>query len=150
LLDTEAHGKIVFCALYVGLARRALDLSIEYALARTHRGRPIGHKFQMIQAKLARMKTKVEALRAYLWQTCAKVDRNENIALDAAILKLLVGEEVKSITADAMEVHGAYGLSEEYDVARLYRTAISAQVVMGGVLDVQRVIVARSLLGQGH
>jgi alkylation response protein AidB-like acyl-CoA dehydrogenase len=49
-----------------------------------------------------------------------------------------------------MEVYGAYGISEDYDVARLYRTAISAQVVMGGVLDVQRVIVARSLLGQRH
>lgn len=150
LLDAEAHGKIVFCALYVGLARRALDLSVEYALARTHRGTPIGRKFQMIQAKLARMKTKVEALQAYLWQTCARVDRGEKITTDAAILKLLVGEEIRSITADAMEVHGAYGISEEYDVARLYRAAISAQVVMGGVLDIQRVIVARSVLGQGH
>jgi alkylation response protein AidB-like acyl-CoA dehydrogenase len=150
LLDAEAHGKIVFCALYAGLARRALDLSIDYALARTHRGTPIGKKFQMIQVKLARMKVRVEAMQAYLWQTCAKVDRGEDITADAAALKILVGEDVTKITAEAMEVYGAYGISEDYDVARLYRTAISAQVVMGGVLDVQRVIVARSLLGQRH
>ena len=50
---------------------------------------------------------------------------------------------------DAMEIHGAYGLSEEYPIANLYRTAIGAQAIMGS-LDIQRVIIAKSLLGKGR
>jgi alkylation response protein AidB-like acyl-CoA dehydrogenase len=148
LLKTEAMGKIAFCSLFVGVAQRAIDLSINYANTRSHRGSPIGHKFQLTQAKLARMMTKFKAMDAYLYQVCAKVDRGENIFVDAAALKLLVANDIKEITSDAMEIHGAYGLSEEYDVGYLYQTAISAQVVMGS-LDIQRVIVAKDMLGKG-
>jgi alkylation response protein AidB-like acyl-CoA dehydrogenase len=94
------------------------------------------------------MMTKFKAMDAYLYQVCAKVDRGENIFVDAAALKLLVANDIKEITSDAMEIHGAYGLSEEYDVGNLYQTAISAQVVMGS-LDIQRVIVAKDMLGRG-
>ena len=147
LLKTEAIGKIAFSSLFVGLAERALDLSLDYARTRTHRGKPIGYKFQMTQMKLAMMRTRIQAMKAYLFQTCARVDRGEDVFVDAAALKLLIAEDVKDIAADAMEIHGAYGLSEEYEVASLYRAAISAQVVMGS-LDVQRVIVAREMLGK--
>jgi len=145
LLETEAVGKIAFVSLYVGMAERALDLAVQYARTRTHRGTPIGHKFQLTQYRLAGMKAKVEAMKAYLFQTCAKVDRGENIFEDSAALKLLIATDIKAVTADAMEVHGAYGLSDEYEVGRLYKAAISAQAVMGS-LDIQRVIVAKSLL----
>jgi acyl-CoA dehydrogenase len=148
LLNTEAMGKIVFCSLFAGMAERALDLSIRYAGEKTHRGKPIGHKFQMTQVKLARMMARLEAMKAYLFHICSKVDQGLDIFSDAAALKLLVAEDIKTITADAMEIHGAYGLSEEFDVAGLYRAAIGAQVVMGS-LDIQRVIIARSLLARG-
>ena len=149
LLRAEALGKIAFSTLFVGMAERALDLSISYAIAKTHRGRSIGDKFQMTQVRLARMLPKIEAAKAYLDQVCAKVDRGQDIFMDSAVLKLLVANSIKEITSDAMEIHGAYGLSEEYYVGALYRAAISAQVVMGS-LDIQRVIVAKGLLLQGH
>ena len=148
LLGTETLGKIAFCSLFVGIAERALDLSINYANTRTHRGKPIGDKFQMTQVKLARMMTKVEAMKAYLFQVCAMVDQGKDVLFEAAALKLFVASEIKEITSDAMEIHGAYGLSNEYDVAGLYQTAISAQVVMGS-LDIQRVIVAKGALSRG-
>ncbi len=149
LLKTEALGKIGFSALFVGLAERAIDLAINYASTRMHRDKPIGEKFQMTQVKLARMMSKVELMNAYLFQTSSKVDRREDIFVDAAVLKLIVGDQVKEITADAMEIHGAYGLSQEYPIGYLYRTAIGAQAIMGS-LDIQRVIIAKSLLGKGH
>ena len=149
LLKTEAVGKIAFCALYVGLAERALDLATRYANTRSHRDKPIGEKFQMTQVKLARMMTKVEVMNAYLYQACAKVDRGEDIFVDAAVLKLIVGDQIKEITADAMEIHGAYGLSDEYPIGNLYRAAIGAQAIMGS-LDIQRVIIAKSLLNKGR
>jgi alkylation response protein AidB-like acyl-CoA dehydrogenase len=146
LLRTEAIGKIAFSSIFVGVGKRAIDLSITYAKTRTHRGIPIGHKFQMTQIKLATMMTNLNAMSAYLYQVCAKVDRGEDIFMDAAALKLLVASDIKEITYDAMEIHGAYGLSEEYDVANLYRIAIIAQVVMGSI-DIQRVITAKGMLG---
>jgi alkylation response protein AidB-like acyl-CoA dehydrogenase len=149
LLKTEAIGKIAFCSLFVGLAERAMDLAINYANTRSHRDKPIGEKFQMTQFKLARMMTKLETMNAYLYQACSKLDRGEDIFVDAAVVKLVVGDQIKEITADAMEIHGAYGLSEEYPIGNLYRTAIGAQAIMGS-LDIQRVIIAKSLLGKGR
>ena len=149
LIETEAIGKVAFSALFVGLAERALDLALDYATTRAHRGTPIGEKFQMTQFKLAGMKTRVEAMNAYLFQVCAKVDRGEEILMEAAMLKILTAGGVKEITAEAMEIHGAYGLSQEYEIGELYKTAISAQVVMGS-LDIQRVIIARGMLTEAR
>ena len=149
LLRAEALGKIAFSTLFVGMAERALDLSISYAITKTHRGRSIGDKFQMTQIKIAQMVPKIEAMKAYLDQVCAKVDRGQDIFVDSAVLKLLVADSIKEIICDAMEIHGAYGLSDEYDVGSLYRAAISAPVVMGS-LDIQRVIVAKALLARGR
>ena len=103
----------------------------------------------MTQVKLVRMMTQVEVMNAYLYQACAKVDQGKDIFLDAAVLKLIVGEQIKEITADAMEIHGAYGLSDEYPIGNLYRAAIGAQAIMGS-LDIQRVIVAKTLLDRGR
>jgi alkylation response protein AidB-like acyl-CoA dehydrogenase len=148
LLATEAVGKIAFSSLFVGIAERALDLSIQYANTRSHRSSPIGHKFQMTQFKLANMASRVASMNASLFHVTAKLDRSEDIFKDAALLKLLVAGHVKDVTTDAMEIHGAYGLSEEYEIGNLYKAAISAQVVMGS-LDIQRVIIAKGLLNRG-
>jgi len=148
LLKTETLGKIAFSAFFVGIAERAIDLSVNYANTKTHRGKSIGHRFQMTQVKLARMMSKIEAMRAYLFQVCSMVDQGKDVLFEAAALKLFVASEIKEITSDAMEIHGAYGLSNEYEVAGLYQAAISAQVVMGS-LDIQRVIIAKGALSRG-
>lgn len=150
LLKTEAIGKIAFSSFFVGIAKRALDLSIEFSLARRHRGKPIGHKFQMIQGKIATMYADYRAMEALLYQVCAKADSNMDIMGDAAVLKIFVARSVQKIVSLAMEIHGAYGLSREYDIERLYRSAISAQAVMGG-MDIQQVIASRFVMNTpGH
>ena len=148
LLETEALGKIAFSSIYLGVAKRAIDLAVDYAETRLHRGVPIGRKFQMIQVKLADMLSRYEALNSYLLNICAKVDSGENVAVDSAALKIRVADDVRVIASSAMEIHGAYGLSEEYVIERIYRTAISAQAVMGN-LDIQRVIAAKGLMTTG-
>ncbi len=149
LLQTEALSKIAFCAFYVGMAERALDLSIHYAKTRTHRDQSIGQKFQMIQVKLAEMAARLEGMKAYLMHTSSRVDQGEDIFLNSAALKILVSRDIKWITAAAMEIHGAYGLSQEYDISRLFQASISAQVIMGNI-DIQRVILAKGILGKEH
>ena len=145
LLKTEAMGKIAFSSLFVGLAERALYLAADYSKTKMHRGISIGKKFQMTQFKIAEMAVKVMAMESFLYAVSRKADSGKNIHVDSAALKLFVSEKVNTVVARAMEVHGAYGLSAEYEISDLYRSAISAQVVMGS-MDIQRVIVAQSLL----
>jgi alkylation response protein AidB-like acyl-CoA dehydrogenase len=146
LLKTEAVGKIAFSSLFSGIAKRALDLSIEFAATRLHRGTPIGHKFQMIKGKIADIYTTYRAMDALLFQVCAKADKGMDIMCDAAVLKIFIAENIQKITTFAMEIHGAYGLSRDYDIERLYRTAISAQAIMGS-MDIQRIIASRVVMG---
>ncbi|MCJ7685150.1 MAG: hypothetical protein MUO68_12735, partial [Desulfobacteraceae bacterium] len=61
------------------IAERALGLSANYANTKTHRGKSIGHRFQMTQVKLARMVSKIEAMRAYLFQVCSMVDQGKHV-----------------------------------------------------------------------
>ncbi|MCP4670716.1 MAG: acyl-CoA dehydrogenase [Desulfobacula sp.] len=145
LLKTEAVGKIAFSSLFLGIAKRALDLSIEFSKTRLHRGKPIGHKFQMIQGKIADIYTTYRAMDALLFQVSAKADKGMDIQCDAAVLKIFIAENIQKITTLAMEIHGAYGLSIEYDIERLYRTAISAQAIMGS-MDIQRIIASRFVM----
>lgn len=148
LLQTEAMGKLGFSAIFTGAARRALDLSIDYAGTRMHRDKPIGIKFQFIQEKIARMVANVEAMRTYLYRTTSKVDAGQDTFTDSAVLKIIGGDGVRQVVADAMEIHGAYSLSDEYDIAAVYELAAFAPVVMG-TMDIQRTIVARSYLAKG-
>ncbi|MBW1989532.1 MAG: acyl-CoA/acyl-ACP dehydrogenase [Deltaproteobacteria bacterium] len=149
LLKSESLGKIGFCAIYAGAANRAVDLALSYATTRTHRGKPIGLKFQMIQEKIARMAVMAEALNSHLFRVCAKVDEGSDILFDAAVLKILTANTIRRLASDVMEIHGAYGLSDEYEASRIYALAAGAPVVMGA-LDLQRVIVARTLLAAGR
>jgi alkylation response protein AidB-like acyl-CoA dehydrogenase len=149
LLNTEAMGKIAFSSLFVGQAERALHLAVEYSKTRSHRGRSIGEKFQMTQFKIAEMAAKVMAMEAFLYAVSRKADKGESIHVDSAALKLFVAEGVCAVTSRAMEVHGAYGLSNEYEISDLYKSSISAQAVMGNT-DIQRVIVARSFIRGNH
>ena len=59
-----------------------------------------------------------------------------------------MAEDVKEITADAMEIHGAYGLSDEYEIGSLFKAGIGVQVIMGAS-DIQRVIIANDILAKG-
>jgi len=145
LLKTEAVGKIAFSSFFVGIAKRALDLSIKFSTTRLHRGEAIGHKFQMIQGKIANIYTKYRAMEALLYQVCSKADSKKDIMCDSAILKIFIAKNIQKIVSLAMEIHGAYGLSREYEIERLYRIAISAQAVMGS-MDIQQIIASRSVI----
>ncbi len=149
LLKAEGLGKIGFCAIYAGVARRAVDIALSYANTRMHRDKPIGVKFQMIQEKIARMAVHAESMNAYLTRVCAKVDKGEDTFWEAAVLKILTAQGIRRIADDCMEIHGAYGLSDEYEASRIFALSAAAPVVMGS-LDIQRVIVSRTLLAAGR
>ena len=145
LLGVEVFAKVVSCAGNVGLAQAALDYAVKYAKEKTHRGVPIGLKFQMTQWNLATMASKVAASRAFLYSVGAKMDKGENVLVESALLKIFTGAAAREVASDAVQVHGAYGLSKEYAVERIYRESKFNEVVLGSS-ELQRVIAANALI----
>jgi len=145
LLTVEVFAKVAACAGNIGLAQAALDQAVKYAKEKTHRGEPIGFKFQMTQWNLATMASKVEASRAFLYSVGAKMDKGENVMAESSLLKIFSGTAAREVASDAVQVHGAYGLSKEFMVERLYRESKFSEVVLGSN-EIQRVIAATVLL----
>lgn len=145
LLAVEAFAKVSSCAGNVGIARSALYHAVKYAKEKTHRGTPIGSKFQMTQWNLASMGSKVAASRAFLYSVGAKMDKGEDVSAESSLLKMFSSSAAREVASDAVQVHGAYGLSKEYHVERLYREARFNEVILGSN-EIQRVIAANALL----
>lgn len=145
MLAGEALGKLRVSAINVGVAQRALHEATAYAQQRTHRGTPIGAKFATIQSLLADMRAAVLGARALLYETARLHDEGESISARAAALRLVTGRAAREVTSDALQVCGAYGMSRELPVERLYREAKFYEVAQGS-LELQRVIVAKDVL----
>ena len=146
LLAVEVFAKVTACAGNVGLAQSALDCAVKYAKEKTHRGVPIGAKFQMSQWLIATMASKVAASRSFLYSVGAKMDKGEkNLASESALLKIFTGSSAREVASDAVQVHGAYGITKEFPAERLYRESKFSEVVLG-TNEIQRVIAASALL----
>jgi butyryl-CoA dehydrogenase len=143
LLRTISCGKVGTSAVTLGVMQAALDESINYAKARTQRGRPIA-EFQTIQWLLADMATKIEAARWLVYRTAFLVSQDADVMKESAMTKLFVSEVADEVVKDAMQVHGSYGYTKDFKVERLYRDA-RALGIIEGVSEIQRVIIASLL-----
>lgn len=147
-LDVE---RTVIAAGPVGLAERALELSVQYALGREQFGQRIAN-FQMIQAKLADMYTQVEAARlltyraAFLAQNSPRGGKGTEIHKVAAAAVLYAAEMAERVSLEAIQVHGGYGYTLDYPVNRLLRDA-KLYTIGAGTSEIRRMVVARELLG---
>jgi isovaleryl-CoA dehydrogenase len=147
-LDLE---RAVVCGLELGIAERALQLSVEYAGMREQFGRKIGD-FQMVQGKLADMYTLTEAMRTFTYRVLAAGNnlgigcggRGEYHKLTASAV-LFAAESLNKILNDAMQIHGGYGYMWETEINRLYRT-IKLLEIGAGTSEVRRIIIAEELL----
>ena len=137
-------GRVNVAARGVGVAQRALELSIEYAQQRQAFGQPIAN-FEAIQFKLADMATRIEAARLLTNFAARKKDAGERADVECGMAKLFATETCFEAVQEAMRVHGGYGFSKEYQVERLYRDA--PMLVIGeGTNEIQRLIIAKGLL----
>ena len=143
LLEVLDEGRVAIAALSTGLARGCLEESVRYATEREAFGRPIGG-FEGLQFKIADMKVKVENARlAYLRASWLR-DARRPFKTEAAIAKLYASEIAVDCARDAVQVHGGYGFTEEFAVARFYRDA-KALEIGEGTSEIQRLLIARSL-----
>ena len=143
ILGGLALGRINVAARGTGIARAALDRSIEYAQIRQTFGKPIG-QHQAIQIKLADMATRVEASKLLMTNAAAAYDTGERCDMEAGMAKLFCTESAVENSLEAMRIHGAYGYSKEFDLERYYRDA-PLLAIGEGTNELQRIIIARQL-----
>ncbi len=136
--------RINVAARGLGIARAAFSEAIRYAQRRTTFGKPIA-EHQGIQIKLADMATRIEASRLLIYSACEKRDRGERCDLEGGMAKLFATETAAEVSFEAMRILGANGYSKDFPVERYYRDA-PLVVIGGGTNELQRLIIARSLL----
>ncbi len=147
-LDLE---RAMISPICLGIAERAFALALDYARQRKQFGRPISD-FQMVQAKLADMYTRVESMRLFTYQVLRAATvigedgggRGEIHKLTAAGV-LYVAETMNQVLNDAVQVHGGSGYIWESEVNRLYRS-IKLLEIGAGTSEVRKMIIAKELL----
>ncbi|MGE5176088.1 MAG: acyl-CoA dehydrogenase family protein [Hyphomicrobiales bacterium] len=133
----------------VGLAQGAVEYATIYAGHREQFGSPI-ISFQMIQGMLADMATRVEAARALVYTAARAVDDGApNLSKLAAMCKLFATDTAMQVTTDAVQVFGGYGYMRDYPIEKYMRDAKITQIYEG-TNQVQRMVVARSLIKEAH
>ncbi|MCP4426562.1 MAG: acyl-CoA dehydrogenase [Chloroflexi bacterium] len=142
-------GRIGVASQALGIAEAALEASVEYAKEREAFGRKIG-QFQMIQQKLADMKTRVDASRLLIYQAClakeVSVKTGARYSLEASMAKLFASETAMWVTTQAVQIHGGMGYSKEMPLERYFRDAKITEIYEG-TSEIQRMVIARSLTG---
>lgn len=136
-------GRISIAAIAVGLAQACLDEALKYSQSRKQFGRAI-FDFQAIQFKLTDMAVSIELARNQYLKAAWLKDKGRPHAFEASAAKLYASEIAEKAASDALEIHGGYGLMEEYPVSRYYKGAKVLQIVEG-TSEVQRLVIARLL-----
>jgi len=129
----------------VGIAQAAIDAAIKYARERTQFGKPIG-QFQLIQEMVADMIAEADAARLLAYRAFALLDKGKTARMEASIAKAYATEAAARIASKAIQIHGAYGLSEEYPVERYFRDA-RCYTIPDGTTEIQKLVIGREVLG---
>jgi alkylation response protein AidB-like acyl-CoA dehydrogenase len=139
-------GRIGIAAQAVGLAQGALEETVKYAKQRKAFGKSLG-EFQAIQWMIADMQTEIEAARGLTHYAAWLKDAHPTkMGAASSKAKLYASEMVNRVVYKAVQVHGSVGYSRETDVERMYRDA-RVITIYEGTSEVQRMIIARDLLG---
>jgi alkylation response protein AidB-like acyl-CoA dehydrogenase len=127
----------------LGAMERQLETCIRYANQRRQFNSPIG-KFQSVSNRIVDMKMRLEASRLLLYKVAWAHQQGRDCTLDAALAKLFISEAGVQSSLDAIQVHGGYGYTTEYEVERDLRDAIGGRLY-SGTSEIQRNIIARML-----
>jgi alkylation response protein AidB-like acyl-CoA dehydrogenase len=147
-LRTFERSRPAIAAQAVGIAQGALEVATAYAAQRRQFGQRIGD-FQMVGAMLADMDAATEAARQLLYKACVEIDAGSpDAGRWSAMCKLVAGDAAMRVTTDAVQVLGGYGYIDDFPVERMMRDAKITQIYEG-TQQIQRLVLARALLGKG-
>jgi alkylation response protein AidB-like acyl-CoA dehydrogenase len=148
-MATLDRSRLGIAAQALGIAQGAVDYALSYACERRQFGQPIA-EFQAIQFKLADMETRTAAGRELLYGAAAKADRADSgLGKHSAMAKLFCSDTAMSVAIEAVQILGGYGYVSDYPVERMMRDAKITQIYEG-TNEIQRVVIARSLIAEGH
>jgi len=139
-------GRIGIAALSVGLAQGAYEAARDYAKERRQFGQPIA-SFQAIQWKLADTATRIEAARLLTYRAASLKDRGQRMTREASMAKLYASEIAVRAAEDGVQIHGGYGFVKDYPAEKYFRD-VKLLTIGEGTSEIQRLVIARQLLGQ--
>jgi butyryl-CoA dehydrogenase len=140
------RGRLGVAAGAVGVAQACLDACVAFTRERRQFGQRLGD-FEMIQATLADMAADVEAARLLTYRAAWRKDRGLPATRDTSIAKLFATSAAARAASEAVLLHGNRGYSNEYPVERYYRD-IKGMEIYEGTSHIQRIIIARELVGK--
>jgi alkylation response protein AidB-like acyl-CoA dehydrogenase len=144
-MSTLDGGRIGIAAQALGIAQAGYDVAREYAVER----RAFGHRiadFQAIQHKLADMSMEIDAARLLVYRAAWLKQQGRRHTEEGAKAKLFASEMARRQTAEAIQILGGYGYTKEFPVERYYRDAKITEIYEG-TSEIQRLVIARSILG---
>jgi alkylation response protein AidB-like acyl-CoA dehydrogenase len=137
-------GRIGIAAQSLGIAQRAFDLAVAYAKEREAFGRVIA-KHQAIQWMIADMACRIESARMLTYKAAVLKGRGDRCSHACSMAKLMASETANFCADRALQIHGGYGYSKEYEVERLYRDA-RITTLYEGTSEIQRIVISRHYL----
>ena len=143
-MHTLDGGRIGIAAQALGIAEGALESTIAYVQERKQFGRSIA-AFQNTQFQLADMATKVEAAKLLVYKAAMAKATQKTYSLEAAMAKLYAAEVAMEVTTKAVQLHGGYGYTREYDVERMMRDAKITEIYEG-TSEVQRMVISANVI----
>jgi alkylation response protein AidB-like acyl-CoA dehydrogenase len=138
------RGRISIASMALGLGRGALEMAVRYAKDRKQFGKAIA-EFQAIQWMLADSKTELDAAALLTQRAAWLADQGKRHTTEASMAKLYASEAASRVCNRALQVHGGYGYTREFDVERHLRDAKICEIGEG-TSEVQRSVIAKHLL----
>ncbi len=146
LMASYEAARIQTAARGVGVAQAAFETAVKYAKQRTQFGQPIGD-FQVIRHKLAHMAVEIEAGRQLCYFAASQKDTGKRCDYEAGLAKAFAAEMAERVTREAMQVHGGYGYSMEFEAQRFWRDA-RVLSIFEGTSEIQYEVIGRRIMEQ--
>jgi alkylation response protein AidB-like acyl-CoA dehydrogenase len=137
-------GRISIAAMALGLGRGALAMALTYAKDREAFGKPIA-EFQSIQFMLADAQTELDAAELLVRRAAWLADNGKRFTAEASMAKLFASEVATRVCNNALQIHGGYGYTREFDVERHLRDVKLCEIGEG-TSQVQRMVIGKHLL----
>jgi len=139
-------GRLGIASQALGIARASIEDSIKYSRERIQFEQPIAN-FQALQWMIADMWVEYESALLLTWRASVMKDKGMNYSREAAMAKLKASETAVFCANRAIQIHGGYGFTEDFNVERYYRDAKITELYEG-TSEIQRLVIARSLIGK--
>lgn len=139
------RGRLGVAARSVGLAQACLDEAVSYAKERIAFGHPIS-EFQLVQSKITDIDVGVQTARLLVYDAADALERGERARRLTSMAKMYASDIAFRSASDALQIHGAYGVSCEYRIGRLFRDSKVLQIVEGSN-DLHRSLIGEMALG---